>query len=76
MPVAELSGRLSELSELERKPIVLVCRTHKTSGTAASQLQAAGFSDVRVVHGGMVKWNELGLPVDGHRSSVEAGGAR
>ena len=64
---------MAELASLKNEPVVLVCRTHKMSGTAAIQLRAGGFSDVRVVRGGMVKWNEIGLPVDGPH--VEAGGA-
>lgn len=73
LPLAEVTPRMAELASLKNEPVVLVCRTHKMSGTAASQLRAAGFSDVRVVRGGMVKWNEVGLPVDGRH--VEAGGA-
>lgn len=72
LPLAEVSARLMELGSHKDEPVVLVCRTHKMSGTAAVQLQAAGFSDVCVVRGGMVKWNEVGLPVD----RVEAGGAK
>jgi uncharacterized membrane protein YdjX (TVP38/TMEM64 family)/rhodanese-related sulfurtransferase len=74
LPLAEVTPCVAELASLKNEPVVLVCRTHKMSGTAARQLQAAGFSDVRVVRGGMVKWNEVGLPVDGCR--VEAGGAK
>ncbi len=73
LPLAEVTPRMAELAFLKNDPVVLVCRTHKMSGTAASQLRAAGFSDVRVVRGGMVKWNEVGLPVDGRQ--VEEGGA-
>ncbi len=76
LPLAEVTPRLTELASLKSDLVVLVCRTHKMSSTAASQLQAAGFSDVRVVRGGMVKWNEMGLPVDGRGSSVQTGGAR
>lgn len=71
LPLAEVTPRMAELAPLKSEPIMLVCRTHKMSGTAASQLQAAGFSDVRVVRGGMVRWNEVGLPVE--RASSSAG---
>lgn len=63
LPLAELTPRLAELAPLKSEPVVLVCRTHKMSGSAAGQLQAAGFSNVRVVRGGMVRWNQAGLPV-------------
>jgi uncharacterized membrane protein YdjX (TVP38/TMEM64 family)/rhodanese-related sulfurtransferase len=64
IPVAELSGRLSELAGLEREPIVLVCRTDKRSAAAAQTLRAAGFTQVSVLRRGMELWNEAGLPVE------------
>ena len=75
LPLADLQPRLADLAPLKREPIVLVCRTHKMSGNAASQLYAAGFADVRVVRGGMVNWNELGLPVDGLARQAQGGRA-
>lgn len=63
LPLAEIEPRLPELAPLKREPVVLVCRTHKMSASAAAHLGAAGFRNVRVLHGGMVKWNEQGLPV-------------
>lgn len=72
LPLAEIRPRLTELAPMKSDPIVLVCRTHKMSSTAASQLEAAGFADVRVVRGGMVRWNELGLPVDDRLEQPEA----
>lgn len=62
LPLAEVQSRLPEIAQLKNEPLVLVCRTHKMSGLAATQLEAAGFSNVRVVRGGMIKWNEQGLP--------------
>ncbi len=65
IPVAELSGRLSELASLKRNPIVLVCRTDKRSGAAARVLHDAGFTQVNVLRRGMEQWNEAGHPVEG-----------
>jgi rhodanese-related sulfurtransferase len=64
IPVAELDGRLAELAEIERGPIVLVCRTDKRSTAAAQTLRAAGFTQVSVLRRGMERWNEAGLPVE------------
>lgn len=75
LPIAEIHPPLTELAPMKTEPIVLVCRTHKMSGNAANQLKAAGFSDVRVVRGGMVKWNEQGLPVDGCVIQAQGGSA-
>jgi uncharacterized membrane protein YdjX (TVP38/TMEM64 family)/rhodanese-related sulfurtransferase len=64
LPVGELPGRLSEINVLKDEPVILVCRTDKRSASAAALLCDAGFSDVRVLHGGMERWNENGLPVE------------
>jgi uncharacterized membrane protein YdjX (TVP38/TMEM64 family)/rhodanese-related sulfurtransferase len=64
IPVAALTGRLSELAGLEREPIVLVCRTDKRSATAAKTLRAAGFTRLDVLRRGMEQWNDAGLPVE------------
>lgn len=65
IPIGELSGRLAEISGLERKPIVLVCRTDKRSAAAAQTLSAAGFTQINVLRRGMERWNEAGCPVEG-----------
>jgi rhodanese-related sulfurtransferase len=64
IPVAELEQRISELTGLERAPVVLVCRTDKRSATAARTLRAAGFTQVSVLRRGMEQWNETSLPVE------------
>src|SRR5262249_38068032 len=56
IPVAEVRSRLAELAGLEKKPIVLVCRTDKRSATAARTLRAFGFTQVQRLaarHGAM-----------------------
>jgi uncharacterized membrane protein YdjX (TVP38/TMEM64 family)/rhodanese-related sulfurtransferase len=63
VPLAELPGRIEELRSLIEAPVVLVCRTDKRSASAAALLDAAGFRDVAVLRGGMVRWNEARLPV-------------
>jgi len=63
VPVAELPHRIHELGSFSEAPVVLVCRTDKRSASAAALLEEAGFRDVVVLRGGMVRWNEAGLPV-------------
>lgn len=72
LPLAEVQRRLPELSALKNEPVVVVCRTHKMSSSAAALLDAAGFTDVRVLRGGMVQWNTEGHPVDGRAVELEA----
>jgi uncharacterized membrane protein YdjX (TVP38/TMEM64 family)/rhodanese-related sulfurtransferase len=63
LPLGELPQRIVELRSLTEAPVVLVCRTDKRSASAAALLDAAGFRDIAVLRGGMVRWNEAGLPV-------------
>ncbi len=42
--------------------IVFVCRSGGRSGQATSIAQAKGFKNVYNMQGGMILWNELGLP--------------
>ena len=69
IPVAELESRLAEL---ERGPVVLVCRTDKRSAIAARTLRAAGFTQVTVLRRGMEQWNETGLPAEGAGAETTA----
>jgi len=63
VPLADLPARLGYLKSLAGKPIVVVCHTDKRSANAANLLAEAGFGDVRILRGGMVRWNEAGLPI-------------
>jgi len=65
IPVAELPGRLIEISALKDKPVIMVCRTDKRSANAAALLRDAGFRDVHVLRGGMERWNAAGFAVEG-----------
>lgn len=63
VPLSELPGHLGELRSLADKSVVLVCHTDKRSAGAAALFKDAGFRDVLVLRGGMVRWNEAGLRV-------------
>jgi uncharacterized membrane protein YdjX (TVP38/TMEM64 family)/rhodanese-related sulfurtransferase len=65
VPLAELPRRLDELAALAEASVVLVCHTDRRSARAAALLDRAGFRDVRVLRGGMVRWNAAGMPVAG-----------
>ena len=60
IPLEELSARLQELDALKQRPLTLICRTHKRSQTAAGLLKQAGFTDIRILRGGMEQWNRQG----------------
>ena len=48
-------------------PVVFVCRSGRRSGAVAKALAAQGFSHVSSMTGGMIAWNERGLPVGAPR---------
>jgi uncharacterized membrane protein YdjX (TVP38/TMEM64 family)/rhodanese-related sulfurtransferase len=70
VPLPEFPRRVAELGSLTETPVVLVCKTDKRSASAAAVLDEAGFRDVSVLRGGMVRWNEAGLPVADRQASV------
>ena len=72
LPLGELPGRIKEFGSLTQAPVVVVCSTDKRSTRAAALLDAAGFRDVAVLRGGMISWNEAGLPVADRVSPTRA----
>ncbi|MEO5374348.1 MAG: rhodanese-like domain-containing protein [Alphaproteobacteria bacterium] len=66
LPLSELGERLKSLSgKLEphrTAPVYLMCRTANRAAHAARIFVKSGFTDVKVVDGGMVRWSRQGLP--------------
>ena len=54
-------------SELDRIPkdkqVILVCRSGKRSGTAFDLLKEKGYTNIATMEGGMLAWEEAGLPI-------------
>ncbi|MET4735712.1 putative membrane protein YdjX (TVP38/TMEM64 family)/rhodanese-related sulfurtransferase [Thalassospira sp. MBR-102] len=69
IPLSELPDRLTEIRAHKNKPVIVVCKTDKRSASAAVLLSAGGFSDVRVLRGGMERWKRDGLTVAGNGTS-------
>ncbi len=61
IPIDELGGRLSELSQAE--PVVVYCRSGNRSAQAARILDQAGYSGVYDL-GGVIAWQQAGLPLE------------
>jgi len=40
------------------KPVALLCRSGKRSGMAQSQLEAAGFTNLYNIDGGILRWSD------------------
>lgn len=64
VPLKELAARAAELSEHKHSDIVAICRSGVRSTTAAALLAGLGFDHVANLKGGMLDWNDAGLPVD------------
>jgi glyoxylase-like metal-dependent hydrolase (beta-lactamase superfamily II)/rhodanese-related sulfurtransferase len=61
VPLATLEEAAADLDRT--LPVVTACAFGTRSATAATLLRARGFPKVASLHGGMVRWNEAGLPV-------------
>ena len=61
VPLNELKDRLAEVPK--DKPVIPVCHAGMRSGQATVILRDAGFPRVANLHGGMLLWQQMGLPV-------------
>jgi rhodanese-related sulfurtransferase len=64
IPLKELPERTAELSNAKSRDIVAICRVGVRSATAAAILTGLGFEHAWNLKGGMIEWNEAGLPVE------------
>ncbi|MBK7951933.1 MAG: rhodanese-like domain-containing protein [Deltaproteobacteria bacterium] len=62
LPLPELEARADELPR--GRALLLVCRSGVRSGKACDALAARGFEPVVNLTGGMIAWNEAGLPIE------------
>jgi rhodanese-related sulfurtransferase len=58
-PAAVMSARHGSAAE----PLFVICRSGSRSARAVEKFRAAGFTNVVSVEGGMVAWEQAGLPV-------------
>ncbi len=63
IPLGQLAQRLKELAPFKNKQVVLICRSGRRSKQATEMLEAAGFSAAANIEGGMLAWQQAGLPV-------------
>ena len=63
IPLKNLTARASELETHKDRHIVAICRAGVRSTTAAAILTGLGFEQISNLKGGMVEWNDRGLPV-------------
>lgn len=63
IPLGQLAQRLQEIARYKDKPVVLICHSGRRSAQALKLLEGAGFSAAANVEGGMIAWQQAGLPV-------------
>jgi len=61
IPLNELKERLAEIPK--DKPVIPVCHAGMRSGQATVILREAGYPRVANLHGGMLLWQQMGLPI-------------
>jgi rhodanese-related sulfurtransferase len=64
VPLSQLKERVASLSLDKSKPIVVYCARGQRGPMAASDLKAAGFTQIFNLTGGFKAWTEAGLPVE------------
>lgn len=66
LEAANLAERVKELGAAldphKSEAVVVTCRTHNRSPSAARVLKSAGFTKVSVMKGGMMAWKDAGYP--------------
>jgi molybdopterin/thiamine biosynthesis adenylyltransferase/rhodanese-related sulfurtransferase len=62
VPQGELVERIDEISPDTSQRILLHCRTDNRSSRMAEELEGLGYDNVGVVEGGIVAWEDAGLP--------------
>jgi rhodanese-related sulfurtransferase len=63
IPLGAVEKRAGELEKHKTKPLIVVCQSGNRSGSACSALRKSGFEKVFNLSGGMVAWEQAGLPV-------------
>lgn len=63
IPYNEIDQHLDQLPQDKNAKVVLYCRSDRMSTIAAEQLVELGYTNVWNLKGGMVAWEQAGLPL-------------
>ncbi len=58
-----LAAHTGQLPQDLHQPLFVYCRTGRMSTSAAAQLQDMGYKNIYHLRGGMVSWDQAGLPL-------------
>lgn len=62
IPLGQVPARMAEIPK--DKTVILTCRSGNRSGQAADFLRQQGWSNVHNMAGGIVAWQQAGLPIE------------
>jgi sulfur-carrier protein adenylyltransferase/sulfurtransferase len=63
VPPSEVVARIDEVAPDPEQRLILYCRSGNRSALAAQELKQLGYGNVASVGGGILEWQEQGLPV-------------
>jgi sulfur-carrier protein adenylyltransferase/sulfurtransferase len=64
VPQGELIERIDELAPDRSERLLLHCRTDNRSSNMAQELAGLGYENVAVIEGGILAWEQAGLPTE------------
>ena len=76
VPINELDSRIASLKLDPTRPVVAICRAAHRSVPAVRLLRQHGFGSACQLQGGMLAWQQSGLPVEGGGGSDSRRGRR
>lgn len=59
----ELQAKIGQIAKNKATPVLLVCQTGLQSNKASRIVEAAGYTEVHVLQGGLNAWQQAGMPV-------------
>jgi rhodanese-related sulfurtransferase len=62
IPMADVATRLSEIPQ--DKTVIVTCRSGRRSGEITEYLRQQGYDKVHNMQGGILAWEQAGLPVE------------
>ena len=63
LPMRQLAGRISEIPNDPKQPVLLICNTQNRSSATWKYLREKGYTNVRFVQGGMSEWTRRAWPL-------------